>query len=61
MKQIFMHIQSLWIKTMLYNKTLLKKYPYNEIYIDMVIDLLERINLKNSFILRIDNLYLENM
>ncbi|MDR3063011.1 MAG: DUF3800 domain-containing protein [Methanobrevibacter sp.] len=36
------------------NKTLLKKYPYNEIYIDMVIDLLERINLKNSFILRID-------
>ena len=36
------------------NKNLLKKYPYNEIYMDMIIDLLKEINLEDSFILRMD-------
>jgi hypothetical protein len=36
------------------NKLLLKENHYNDIYIDMVIDLLEKINLNQSFIFRLD-------
>jgi len=36
------------------NKKLLKENHYNDIYIDMVINLLEKINLNQSFIFRLD-------
>lgn len=36
------------------NKKLLKENRYNDIYIDMVIELLEKINLNKSFIFRLD-------
>ena len=36
------------------NKRLLKKYSINQIYMDMVIELLKKINLNTPFILRMD-------
>ena len=36
------------------NKRLLKKRPYNQIYMDMVIELLKKINLQEPFILKMD-------